>query len=219
MFQVVGIAARIALSLRLHRRDDVYIPLQQPFNDAATRDKHNERRKSVFWGVYCLDRLTMHVLGLPPAIRDSDIDVDVSELETGERQVASFVRDIQDWYDSSPLKTAFVPITPATIAKQVSQAPSSAVHQLIRPPQSLDDLCFHQMILAIHRPSPLIPEVPSSFLRVLLSSSSASVDLYRHYWKSKQILINWIHYYQIFVSCISLVFCFCEHQIDPTSSP
>ena len=44
-----------------------------------------------------------------------------SSPENGERFVASFVRDIQDWYDSSPLKTAFVPIGPATIAKQVSR--------------------------------------------------------------------------------------------------
>ena len=79
LFQVVGLATRTAIALRLHRRDDVYFALLPPIADPGVKRRHNEKRKDIFWGVYCLDRLTMHVLGLPPGIRDQDIDVDVSE--------------------------------------------------------------------------------------------------------------------------------------------
>lgn len=79
LFQVVGFAARTALSIGIHRRDEVYFPsILDTFHDEAALRAHNEKRKNIFWAVYCLDRLAVFTLGLPPAIRDSDIDVDVS---------------------------------------------------------------------------------------------------------------------------------------------
>ena len=75
------------------------------------------------------------------------------------------------------------------------------------------------MVLALHRPSPLVADIPASFVTVLLQSSGTSVDLYWHYWRDKQILINWIHLYQIFISCSTLVYCFCECQTRPELVP
>ena len=69
------------------------------------------------------------------------------------------------------------------------------------------------MIMALHRPSPLIPHVSSDFVATLKESASYSVDLYTHYSSRKQVFVNWIHLYQIFLSCTALLFCFCEFKI------
>nr|XP_019051181.1 hypothetical protein I302_01630 [Kwoniella bestiolae CBS 10118]OCF30111.1 hypothetical protein I302_01630 [Kwoniella bestiolae CBS 10118] len=233
--QLVGFAARAAMLINIHRRDDIYIaPMLGSNQDKASFQKHNELRKNIFWAIYCLDRLASFTLGQPLSIRDSDVDVDNDSLlvevsgtalrrhqihlrrlygivretfysasvnssksmEGKEQVVADFVRQAQAWYNQSPLKAAFVPISEATVSRQV-----------------VDDISYHQMIMAAHRPSPLIPEIPSSFVMTLKYSASLSIDLYRHYCKSKKVLIIWTHLYQIFMSCTTLIYCFNEfHQ-------
>lgn len=76
-------------------------------------------------------------------------------------------------------------------------------------------MSYHQMIMAIHRPSPLIPHTPTRFLPILRSSASISVDLYRHYWATKQVLVIGVHLYQLFTSCTTLIYCFCEYRRRP----
>ncbi|WWC65156.1 uncharacterized protein I303_107770 [Kwoniella dejecticola CBS 10117] len=240
--QLVGFAARAAMAINLHRRDDVYFnPLLASEEEKNNFEKHNELRKNIFWAIYCLDRLAAFTLGQPMSVRDSDVDVDLLSnpvasnmndtvevsgialrchqihlrrlygiaretfysasvnpnrtIEEKEAIVADFVRQAQAWYSQSPLKAAFVPMTEATISRQV-----------------VDDISYHQMIMAAHRPSPLIPEIPSSFINTLKYSATLSIDLYRHYVKSKKVLIIWTHLYQIFISCTTLVFCFSEYK-------
>ncbi|KAK6906725.1 hypothetical protein I203_100712 [Kwoniella mangroviensis CBS 8507] len=239
--QLVGFAARAAMTINIHRRDDIYLASLMGLNhDQDEFKKHNELRKNIFWAIYCLDRLASFTLGQPLSIRDSDIDVDDSVPQTidslsvevssialrchqihlrrlygivretfysasvdsnktmkeKEEIVADFVRQAQALYNQSPLKAAFAPISEATISRQV-----------------VDDISYHQMIMAAHRPSPLISEIPSSFIMTLKYSASLSIDLYRHYCKSKKVLIIWTHLYQIFMSCTTLTYCFNEfHQ-------
>lgn len=81
--------------------------------------------------------------------------------------------------------------------------------------QFLDDVSYHQMILSLHRPSPLIPDIPSSFLPILRDAASRSIDLYRHYFSRKEIPITWIHLFQIYTSCITLINCFSEYRKRP----
>ena len=79
-WHMIGMAARIAISLNLHRRDSIYLPsIRMLYADDAALRVHNEKRKAVFWSVYCTDRLAMFTLTRPPTIRDSDIDVDVRQ--------------------------------------------------------------------------------------------------------------------------------------------
>lgn len=66
--------------------------------------------------------------------------------------------------------------------------------------------------MALHRPSPLMPEIPSSFVDVLHEAATISVDLYDHYSEANQVLVNWVHLNQIFTSCTTLVYCFWEYQ-------
>lgn len=80
LWQVVGLAARTAVSISIHRKDEVYLPLVAGlFPDEDALKKHNESRKNVFWALYSLDRLTMFTLSRPAALRDDDIDVEVSK--------------------------------------------------------------------------------------------------------------------------------------------
>lgn len=74
---------------------------------------------------------------------------------------------------------------------------------------------YHQMIMALHRPSPLMPQIPSSFIPTLLNSAMTSVELYDHYSTQKRVLVNWVHLHQLFTSCTSLVYCFREHSSRP----
>ncbi|KAL7915570.1 hypothetical protein GGI35DRAFT_466927 [Trichoderma velutinum] len=241
LWQVVGLAARTATAISIHRKDEVYLPLMAPFfpdRDALTR--HNALRKNVFWAIYSLDRLTMFTLSRPAAMRDHDIDIELpsTPLDTSgvmrgmprvalrvhslkgrklygqiqeslyavsitpdapfderEATVNLFVQKVNDWHSSSPLRDAFIPLSSATVKRQ-----------------SLDDLQYHQMIMALHRPSPLIPTIPSHFITVLYDAACISVDLYCHYSDENQILVNWVHLKQIFTSCTTLLYCFWEHH-------
>ena len=71
------------------------------------------------------------------------------------------------------------------------------------------------MIIALHRPSPLLPTVPSRFITTLLESANYSVDLYVHYLSGTRLKMNWVHLYHIFTSCISLVYCLSECKSRP----
>ncbi|KAI0891508.1 hypothetical protein F4806DRAFT_304861 [Annulohypoxylon nitens] len=244
LWQVVGLAARTAVAIGIHRKDEVHLPLVADlFQDEDSLQKYNECRKDVFWALYSLDRLTMFTLSRPAALRDDDIDVEMPSLpppsSTLSREVPSaamrvhslkgrklygqiqeslytvaaaattakgpfqerkgivdgYAQQVQSWYASSPLRGAFVPISAATVRRQ-----------------SLDDLQYHQMIMALHRPSPLMPEIPSSFVDVLHEAATISVDLYDHYSEANQVLVNWVHLKQIFTSCTTLVYCFWEYQ-------
>ncbi|KAL1409281.1 hypothetical protein Q8F55_006114 [Vanrija albida] len=244
LFQVVGFAARTALSIGIHRRDEVYFPgILDTFHDEAALRAHNEKRKNIFWAVYSLDRLAVFTLGLPPAIRDSDIDVDQptvpissseaslevpevalrihniqlrrlygkiyeslltvparDDLSVAEREaiISDRAREVQEWYNNSPFRAAFFPMSDSSISRQAA-----------------DDISYHQMTMGLYRPSPLMPHVPSSYVTILKSSASISVDLYRHYWPRQQVLLVWTHLYQVFSSCTTLVYCFCEYRSRP----
>ncbi|KAK6907807.1 hypothetical protein I203_101808 [Kwoniella mangroviensis CBS 8507] len=237
LWQLAGMAARTALALRLHRRDDIY---KQGFLDPNEIDwRQNEKRKNIFWAVYNLDRLATFVLNQPPSIRDSDVDVDLPSvsslygnglpvsgtsirnhslrlrmlygniqeslygvsvkdsrpLEERQRLVSEFVEQVEAWYNSSPLKAAFIPISDATINRQL-----------------LDDISYQQMILALHRPSSLIPEIPSEYVDKLLNASTKCIALYQHYFARKEIPMTWIHLFQIYTSSATLVKCFSEFR-------
>lgn len=43
--------------------------------------------------------------------------------ESCEALADDYTRQVQEWYNESPLRTAFVPISNATIARQVGHAP------------------------------------------------------------------------------------------------
>lgn len=79
LWQVVGLAARTAIAIDIHRKDEIYLPLvAASFPDAETLSKHNRRRKDIFWAIYSLDRLVMFTLSRPSALRDHDIDIEAS---------------------------------------------------------------------------------------------------------------------------------------------
>ncbi|WVW80532.1 hypothetical protein I302_102517 [Kwoniella bestiolae CBS 10118] len=237
LWQLAGMAARTALALRLHRRDDVY---KQGFLNPDEVDwRQNEKRKNIFWAVYNLDRLATFVLNQPPSIRDCDVDVDLPSvtpsygnrlpvsdtairnhslrlrmlygkiqeaiygvsvkddrpLEERTQMVCNFVHQVDGWYRASPLKADFVPISDATVNRQL-----------------LDDISYQQMMLALHRPSSLIPEIPSEYVDKLLDAATKSITLYQHYFSRKEIPMTWIHLFQIYTSSVTLVKCFSEFR-------
>lgn len=80
LWQVVGLAARTIIAIGIHRKDDVYLPqIIGSFDDENALSKHNECRKDIFWALYSIDRLTMFTFSRPAALRDHDIDVEVSQ--------------------------------------------------------------------------------------------------------------------------------------------
>lgn len=78
--------------------------------------------------------------------------------------------------------------------------------------QFLDDVSYQQMILALHRPSVVVPDIPPSYIRILRNAANSSIDLYRHYYARGEIPITWIHLFQIFTSCVTLVKCYGEYR-------
>lgn len=74
---------------------------------------------------------------------------------------------------------------------------------------------YHQMVMAIYQPSPLLSDVPSSFITTLTRSASLSLNLFHHSASRKQINVHWVNLYHVFTSCAILIYCFCEHQSRP----
>ncbi len=99
LWHLVGIASRIAIALGINRKDEVYLASWLKSKESEGREGGagihrrrssiydpamrtlNQRRKALFWSFYALDRLAMYTMGRPAAIRDEDIDVDVSQGE------------------------------------------------------------------------------------------------------------------------------------------
>jgi hypothetical protein len=68
VWHVLGMAARIAIALNLHRRvDQTSLPVHEI-----------EQRKRVFYALFNLDRMYAATLSKPLAIADDDIDIEVS---------------------------------------------------------------------------------------------------------------------------------------------
>ena len=76
--------------------------------------------------------------------------------------------------------------------------------------QLLDDLRYHHLMIAIHRPSPLLPNVPSRYIQKLHHSAGLCIDLYVHYTTSGRLTVNWVHLYEIFVAGTALIYSFRE---------
>jgi hypothetical protein len=67
LWHVVGLAARVAIGLNLHRRVE----------PSGLSIGSIEMRKRVFYSLFNLDRLVAATLSKPLAIADDDIDVEV----------------------------------------------------------------------------------------------------------------------------------------------
>lgn len=67
-----GLAVRMAFHLGLHRC---------PMQFSALPKKEAELRQRLFWSMYCIDRYVCIRLGIPLAIRDSEIDVCIPSSE------------------------------------------------------------------------------------------------------------------------------------------
>lgn len=97
LWQVVGLAARTAVAIGIHRKDEVYLPLVVGlFPDDYALTKHNACRKDIFWALYSLDRLTMFTFSRPAALRDHDIDVEVRKGCRGEKRQVFRCIDLYD---------------------------------------------------------------------------------------------------------------------------
>ena len=128
----------------------------------------------------------------------------VSASDFGEAIVAEYVAQVQTWYASGPLKAAFVPLSEATIKRQ-----------------SLDDMSYQSMILLLHRPSRLLPRVPSSYISTLLTASTVYLDLFDHYRADDKVITHWCHLYQLFTAATIMVYAISEHKTrqDLTAVP
>lgn len=67
--------------------------------------------------------------------------------------------------------------------------------------------------MALHAPSPLIPNVSSTFITTLKRSASLSVNLFHHSASRKLLNVHWINLYHLFTSCAILIYCFRQHEI------
>lgn len=80
--QVVSMGMRAAASMQLHRKDTIFLSPHVGSVHAQTLERVNDQRKRIFWSLYILDRLIQFVLGLPPCLRDEEIDVEVGLVTT-----------------------------------------------------------------------------------------------------------------------------------------
>ncbi|KAF2008627.1 hypothetical protein BU24DRAFT_94379 [Aaosphaeria arxii CBS 175.79] len=210
--------------------------------DSNTVSARNQRRKDLFWALYSLDRLTVFILNRPVSIREEDIDVDLppstmwpegkyatvssealwvhhlqarrlygqihgslhgsvkpstdEEASRHDDVIARYMQQVQQWYMKSRFNATVIPFSEESIKRHV-----------------LDDVQYHQMVMALHQPSVLIPNVSSASIATLTRSASLSVNLFHHAASRKQMNIHWVNIYHVFTSCAILIYCFREHQL------
>ena len=76
-------------------------------------------------------------------------------------------------------------------------------------------MTYQQIVMMLHRPSSLLPQVSSAYLKNLYEASSLSVDLFDHYAASGKVSLHAFHLSYLFSTCISLVYCILGYQSRP----
>ncbi|CAH0057998.1 unnamed protein product [Clonostachys solani] len=235
-WHLIGMAARAAIAIGIHRKDSVYLPpLSNEYPDAQRLQHHNDRRKNIFWAIYSLDRLATFTLCRPPALRDADIDVAMLTLSTSptisiqvpgpavrahslegrklygqiheslygvhvnadkpaeEREaiISNYTQQVHAWYASSPLRAAFVPLTEATVRRQIFTACTTLVY-CFREYQTRNDLTelpAHQVAKRIEECRELLNQFEPSSPRTLLYESmfdSLASPMSQEMWHRQQ---------------------------------
>lgn len=69
------------------------------------------------------------------------------------------------------------------------------------------------MVISLHQPSGLVPDISSTSLATLYRSATLSVGLFHHAASRKQLNIHWVNLHQAFTSCTTLIYCVRQHQI------
>ncbi|KAH7134152.1 fungal-specific transcription factor domain-containing protein [Dactylonectria macrodidyma] len=78
VWHLIGVAARTALEMGLHRASTYVVPRgrDDDDDDILLKEEHMEIKKKCFWSLVALDRVASIALGRPLAIQVEDIDVD-----------------------------------------------------------------------------------------------------------------------------------------------
>jgi Fungal specific transcription factor domain/Fungal Zn(2)-Cys(6) binuclear cluster domain len=86
LWHLVGMAARLAYELGLHRESSY--PLERPPAESSrttiARYREQELRRYTFFCVVCLDRIVSIILGRPFAIKNEDVELDIPNAENGD---------------------------------------------------------------------------------------------------------------------------------------
>ncbi|KAI5480300.1 hypothetical protein MNV49_001259 [Pseudohyphozyma bogoriensis] len=230
LWSVSGLASRLAIGLGLHRKVDV--------SGANISEKALEGRRCTWWAVYSLDRLVSFSFGRPVAIQDEDIDVELPKIPTEgndtsfglpsmvfshhiirmrriggliqrevyripsaqlpaeEREaiIARLQRELDEWFEATPQ----------------GHTPSQGVFHHA----AYFALWYNLLLSAIYRPSPLLPHTSRARLQMLRLSSTRSIELFWELHKDRRIASNHVNLQQMFIGCISLLFCLCEYDGD-----
>lgn len=128
-------------------------------------------------------------------------DLDSITADCRDATIASIHRQLDQWYEDTPVARRIV----VTGEGFTSGSFFALWHNLY--------------LAALYRPSPLCPHMTRTRLQTLRGASTRAIDLFRDLHRDKRLPANHIHLQQIFVSCISLLFCLCRYDGAQTLSP
>ncbi|KAK4683840.1 hypothetical protein P7C73_g6381, partial [Tremellales sp. Uapishka_1] len=211
LWHVIGFAARIALSLNLHRQSAA----------STLPSQIVQQRYRVFWSLYNLDRLVATTLNKALAIADSDIGIDPSTLISesiftshitglrrlsGEIHTSLYSSPVQPNSISDPDRSSIIRDLHLRLDSWLAQCPT------LGPQNNWFMSNYHQTLCLLYRPSPLFPIITPEHLTTLHDSSACCVGVYLELWYEKRIAYNLINVSQHFLACITLMFCLCEYD-------
>lgn len=107
----------------------------------------------------------------------------------------------------SRFNATVIPFSDESVKRHVSLSYGSCSFQV------LDDVQYHQMIMALYQPSDLVPQVSASALYALKQSASLSLDLFHHSASRHQLNIHWVNLHHAFISCAMLIYCYTQSKI------
>ncbi|WVQ85572.1 hypothetical protein IAT38_007738 [Cryptococcus sp. DSM 104549] len=229
LWHVLGFAARVAISLNLHRRVDGAILPQEVV----------EQRRRLFYSLYNLDRMISVTLSKPLAIADNDIDVELpthlpSDVPFRGRDFIDYTRHIIKLRRlTGVVLSAVYSVSgdqnslPEPERAHIIMDLHSRFDQWLADCPSPDDneekrgsitnhswflLQYHQGLCLLYRPSPLYPVMTPERLSALHEASTRCVDLYMDLWHDRKVSYNLINVAMQFLACISFLYCLCEYD-------
>nr|XP_019047091.1 hypothetical protein I302_03698 [Kwoniella bestiolae CBS 10118]OCF26021.1 hypothetical protein I302_03698 [Kwoniella bestiolae CBS 10118] len=217
---VIGLIARLAIDLGLHREDESLTVTEQ------------DTRRRLFWTIFSMDRLISSTLTKPLTVPEDIISIQLpkrvigssryqmamnseeffrhmillrqlngqvlnevylvndSQKSQGEQTLAKLRNKIDGWFDSTPL----------------SQMDGSRNPFL--------ELCYNLLLTALYRPSPLFSHTHPSRMSRLRKSASRAIDLYGQLYAQKRCAENYVHLFNIVTVSVTLVYTLIEGEGD-----
>ncbi|WOO85473.1 Protein STB5 [Vanrija pseudolonga] len=222
--QIIGIAADLALEYGLNR-DDPSLP-----------EKELNKRRKIFWSIFCQDRCLSFTLNRPVSIPDELVHTSLPKLccSGGHKRLylhmdstelfhtATMLRRLQGMVlNDVYLNGKSQPDPEATLLRLRNHLDnwyhSMAKNPKTGQPHAYFELGYNIVLVWLYRPSNMCPSTPPHRMPTLRRAAYRAIQLYREGQEEERQVENYVSYCQLVCMCVTLVYTLLEGEGDPSN--